>query len=223
MQDFFTKKMIFLRKKLFFFLKITLFFTITFGVLSNAGLGKTNSNLNKPVGIEKFLTISFLIKLEDIYWDMKVDDIIKNLKESEYKESKGFKVGYCYFRYSIEFEIKNEPWEIWLCQDEKNDRLYGISIEKGFNGIFFEKNRSKTKLFNFFKKKLENIYGSPNKIWEQCHNTRWNFTEQYSWYLTKTTISFIIRDVPLQQMAIHFHKPTGKKDYGPGICAFKTN
>jgi len=210
--------MIFLLKKWGLLSKVTLIFIIINFALPNASFTKNNHNLIKPQGIEKFLNISNLFFHENIYWDMKVEDIIKNLKPSQYKKLDGFKIGYCFFRYSINFKIKNESWEIWLCENEKNSKLYGISIEKGFNGIFFDNNKSRTDLYGFFKKKLENIYGTPDKHWKECHNTRWNLTEQYSWYLTKTTISFIIRDVPMQQMAIHYHKPTGKKDFGPGIC-----
>ena len=219
MQDFFTLKLIFLRKIVNFLLKTTsIFIILSIVVNNNTILASNKYDINRPTGIEKLLDISKSIPIENIYWDMKVNEIISNSKIPKYIKSKGFKIGYCYFKYSIQIKIKNEPWEIWLCENQKNGRLYGISIEKGFNGIFFDNNKSKTKLFDMLFKKLNKIYGPPTKHWKECHNTRWNFTEQYSWYFEKTTISFVIRDVPLQQMAIHFHKPTGKKDYGPGIC-----
>ncbi|MBL41277.1 MAG: hypothetical protein CMM49_01300 [Rhodospirillaceae bacterium] len=219
MQDLFTQKMIFFRKKLGFSSKITFIFIFLIIILPNVCLGKTDNNQNKPIRIERFLNISEIINLENIFWDMSVDKIIKNIKSSKYNMSDGFKIGYCYFRYSINIKIKNEPWELWLCENPENGKLYGISIEKGFNGVFFEKNKSKSNLFSNFLNNLKNIYGPPEKVWKECHNTRWNFTEQYSWYFAKTTISFVIRDIPLKQMAIHYHKPTGIKDFGPGICS----
>ena len=58
MQDLFTQKMIFFRKKLGFSSKITFIFIFLIIILPNVCLGKTDNNQNKPIRIERFLNIS---------------------------------------------------------------------------------------------------------------------------------------------------------------------
>ncbi len=205
----------------FFFKFCNLIITLSFFFLcllsSNVGLSQDKEFLGKPKNIDLFIENVIGLKKRNLFWGSSVKKIIEQNNKIEFKEIQPFKIGNCFFQYFAPIKIKYENWQLWLCEND-NSELNGLHLEKGFNGIFFEKENSKTELFEYFFKKLIKIYGSPHKHWKECHNTRWNFTEQYSWYFDNTTVTIIQRDIPLKQLTIQLHMPLKSYDYGPGIC-----
>jgi hypothetical protein len=126
-------------------------------------------------------------------------------------------VGGCYFTRALPLHLDDEEWQAWLCEDRESGAIIGVSLEKGFQGLFFDDTR-KTDLFEAFLDEFTAQYGPAHLFWEQCHNARWNATVQYKWFFPTTTVSLLLRDAPDQWVSVRFEQPTDLPDFGPGVC-----
>ena len=123
----------------------------------------------------------------------------------------------CYFTRALPLELDDEDWQAWLCEDRQSGAVIGVSLEKGFEGMFFGALR-KTDLFDTFLAEFTAQYGPAHLFWEQCHNARWNSTVQYKWFFPTTTVRLVIRDVPDRWVSVRFEQPSDLPDFGPGVC-----
>jgi hypothetical protein len=123
----------------------------------------------------------------------------------------------CYFTRALPLELNDEAWQAWLCEDRQSGAVIGVSLEKGFEGMFFGALR-KTDLFDTFLAEFTAQYGPAHLFWEQCHNARWNATVQYKWFFPTTTVRLVMRDVPDRWVSVRFEQPSDLPDFGPGVC-----
>ena len=156
---------------------------------------------------------------QKLKWKMPEENFVKLFKNHEIKKYPEFEIGECYFSNAILVDLELEKWEAWLCKDRKNGRITRIAFEKGFNGVFFDIENSKSKMFFSVLTKLKKIYGPADLIWKECHNSRWNHTEKYTWLHKSMNVSLIHRDLALNHFAVHFYPSKNTNNHGPGICA----
>jgi hypothetical protein len=123
----------------------------------------------------------------------------------------------CYFTRALPLQLVDEDGQAWLCEDRQSGAVIGVSLEKGFEGMFFGALR-KTDLFETFLAELTAQYGPAHLFWEQCHNARWNATVQCKWLFPTTTVSLLVRDVPDRWVSVRFEQPNDLPDFGPGVC-----
>jgi len=123
----------------------------------------------------------------------------------------------CYFTRALPLELNDEAWQAWLCEDRQSGAVIGVSLEKGFEGMFFGALR-KTDLFDTFLAEFTAQYGPAHLFWEQCHNARWNATVQYKWLFPTTTVRLVMRDLPDRWVSVRFEQPSDLPDFGPGVC-----
>ena len=126
-------------------------------------------------------------------------------------------VGGCYFTRALAVRFEDEQWQAWLCEDRVSGAVIGVSLEKGFQGLFFDDTR-RTDLFETLLAEFTAQYGPAHLFWEQCHNARWNATVQYKWFFPTTTVSLLLRDIPDQWVSVRFEQPSDRPDFGPGVC-----
>jgi hypothetical protein len=126
-------------------------------------------------------------------------------------------VGGCYFTRALPVQLEGEAWQAWLCEDRESGAVIGVSLEKGFQGLFFDDSR-KTELFESFLAEFTAQYGPAHLFWQHCHNARWNATVQYKWFFPTTTVSLLLRDVADGWVSVRFEQPSDRPDFGPGVC-----
>jgi len=123
----------------------------------------------------------------------------------------------CYFSTSVPIRLGSEDWEAWLCQDRGTGQVVAVSLEKGFDELFFDDRRTTT-LYDTFLAEFTERYGPAHEFWEHCHNARWHATVQHRWFFPSTTVSLLLRDAPDRWVSIRFEQPNDQPNYGPGVC-----
>ena len=162
-----------------------------------------------------------IIGWKGVKWGTSKTEALTIIKNSIEIQKPKFKVGDCNFSHASPMNFLQEKWDAWLCEDEEN-RIIKIAIEKGWNGIFFDKKKSQTNLFSYFLELFTSKFGPAHIYWKQCHNSRWNFTEEYLWNFKSSTLSLIFRDIPNKHLAIHVGAPQSINILGPGVCYQKS-
>ena len=162
-----------------------------------------------------------IIGWKGIIWGTSKDKAKEIIKNSIEIQNPKFKVGDCNFSHATPLIFLQEKWYGWLCEDSEN-RIIKIAIEKGWNGTFFDKKKSQSNLFYYFLDLFTSKFGPAHIYWKQCHNSRWNFTEEYLWNFKSSSLSLLFRDIPNKHLAIHIGVPQSINKNGPGICYQKS-
>lgn len=152
-----------------------------------------------------------------IAWGMTIEEALALFDADGVVRQEPIEVAGCYFRFALPLRLAGEKWQVWLCQDRHDDTVIAVNIEKGFGGTFFDGDHG-TQLFDTLLAEFTARYGPAHRFWEQCHNVRWNATMDYKWFFPSTTVSLVYRDVPERWAGIRFERPTGRPDFGPGVC-----
>jgi hypothetical protein len=123
----------------------------------------------------------------------------------------------CYFTSALPIRLQNEEWEAWICEDRRTGAFVAVSLEKGYDDMFFDDRRT-TELFDTFVAEFTALYGPAHEYWEHCHNARWHATVQYRWFFPTTTVSLLLRDAPDRWVSIRYEQPNDRPNFGPGVC-----
>jgi hypothetical protein len=150
-------------------------------------------------------------------WGTPVSEAARLFDGTVLDRQEEIEVAGCYFTRAVPISLEQETWQAWLCEDRDTGEVIGVSLEKGFRGVFFGDDRG-TRLFKTFLAELTEQYGPAHRYWEQCHNARWNATVQYKWFFPSTTVTLLVRDVPDRWTSLRFERPNKRPDFGPGVC-----
>ncbi len=151
----------------------------------------------------------------DLPWDTPVEAAANAFGDALRRDH--IEVAGCYFSTAVPVTLASEAWEAWLCEDRTSGRVIAVSLEKGYDDMFFDERRT-TELYNTFLAEFTERYGPAHEFWEHCHNARWHETIQHRWFFPSTTVSLLLRDGPDRWVSIRFEKPNDTPNFGPGVC-----
>lgn len=154
-----------------------------------------------------------------VEWGMPLSDALALFEGVRIIQARKTEIAGCYFQYAVPISVLGEDWDAWLCENREDQTLVAVNIEKGYRGaFFFDKDLTASRVLERLFADMSDDFGRAHRYWGNCFNVLGNPTKQFRWYFPSTTITFLYRDTTRDWGMLRFEPPTGRPEFGPGVC-----